>query len=67
MKFAVVRRDGWDEVLVSMHRTRAVAEAKALDFNGGWVTGPFSVLDLDHHEIIDLFGRKIARPKGGAL
>lgn len=66
MKYAVVRREGWDEVLVSMHRTKMAAEVKADDFNGGWETGPFRVLDLAHYEFIDLFGRKIARPKGGA-
>ena len=66
MKYAVVRRDGWDEVLVSMHRTKMAAEVKADDFNGGWETGPFRVLDLAHYEFIDIFGRRFVRRKGGA-
>jgi len=66
MRYAVVMREGWDEVLVSMHRTKMVAEVKAEDFNDGVPWGRFSVLDLAHYEFIDLFGRKVARPKGGA-
>lgn len=66
MRYAVVRKDGWDEVLVSTHQTKVVADLKCEDFNGGVPWGRFSVLDLNHWEFIDLFGRKIARPKGGA-
>jgi len=63
MKYAVVMREGRDEVIVSMHRTKMVAEVKAEDRNGGVPWGRFSVLDLAHYEFVDLFGRKVARPE----
>lgn len=67
MKYAVVRRDGWDEVLVSMHHSKEVAILKCDVFNGGQPMGRFCVLDLNDYEFIDLFGRKVARPKHGGV
>lgn len=64
--FGITRIDGFDEVLISKHRTEEAAN-KAFDkkYKRDTILSPsrFRVRDLDKYEVVNIFGKNILRPR----
>ena len=67
MKFAVVCRSNWDDVIVSRHSTRAAADTVVTRKNAAeyrhYAIERYRVIDVSQYRIAEVFGRNLALPK----
>ena len=64
MRYILVFRLDWDELVVSIHKTRETAE-KALQKKQpfGTLSSKYRVVDDTHYEVIEVFGKKMVRQR----
>lgn len=67
-KWIVTRRDGFDAVVFSKHRTQEAANnyrdsMNARDVATGWTRGRYSAVDAATVRLAEIFGRQLALPK----
>lgn len=64
---AIVYRSGFDTILYSKHKSKEVADYKANQMNEKsshlHLNDKFSVIDLTHYRVGEIFGKVIALPK----
>jgi len=64
--YAIIRVDSFDEVIISKHRTKEVADktlCKKYGHSYMLSSNKYRVRNLDQYDIVEIFGKKVLRPK----